>query len=295
MMDRYLIRYFLAVVETGSFSRAATSVNVTQPTMSAGIAKLEGQLGTAVFRRNNRRVHLTEAGSKFLPFARRIESEFNRALATIQEVEPVTNLRIGVLNTISSQLVSRSLTAMIQKDPTLRIEIVDGSERELMANVAKNRIDVAVTLIERGGGQFREELLFEEGYSVAMREDPASTSLTTVSAEDIAGRVMIVRRNCEVLPETSRFFTERGVRPFFAYRSAQDDRVMAMVAAGLGLTIVPRSHVTAGVKLVELVGFNLTRKIGLSFSNVAEIEQLRGLSGFQAFVESLIEGGKIAS
>ncbi|RYG01519.1 MAG: LysR family transcriptional regulator, partial [Caulobacteraceae bacterium] len=71
MMDRYLLRYFLAIVETGNFSRAAARENVAQPTLSAGIAKLEGQLQARLFDRTNRRVHLTQAGSRFLVHARR--------------------------------------------------------------------------------------------------------------------------------------------------------------------------------------------------------------------------------
>ena len=71
-MDRYLLRYFLAVAELGSFSRAAAKVNVTQPTLSVGIAKLEEQVGARLFERTTRRVSLTPAGSRFLPRARRI-------------------------------------------------------------------------------------------------------------------------------------------------------------------------------------------------------------------------------
>ena len=68
-MDRYLLRYFLAIVETGNFSRAAARENVAQPTLSAGIAKLEGQLQARLFDRTNRRVHLTQAGSRLSGFS----------------------------------------------------------------------------------------------------------------------------------------------------------------------------------------------------------------------------------
>ena len=57
IMDSYLIRYFLAVVEAGNFSRAAAQANVSQPTLSVGVAKLERQLGAQLFDRTNRRVH----------------------------------------------------------------------------------------------------------------------------------------------------------------------------------------------------------------------------------------------
>src|SRR3546814_7626941 len=78
-MDRYQIRYFLAVVETGNFSKAAARVNVAQPTLSVGIAKLEAALGAKLFQRSSRRVHLTDSGSRFLPHARQIMQDYNLA------------------------------------------------------------------------------------------------------------------------------------------------------------------------------------------------------------------------
>jgi DNA-binding transcriptional LysR family regulator len=62
MIDRYQLRYFLAVADHGNFSRAAAHCNVAQPTLSVGIAKLEKDLGTQLFIRNSRRVQLTGAG-----------------------------------------------------------------------------------------------------------------------------------------------------------------------------------------------------------------------------------------
>ena len=61
MVDRYLLRYFLAVIDYGNFSKAAAQCHVSQPTLSVGIAKLEQGLGRPLFRRTNRRVELTEA------------------------------------------------------------------------------------------------------------------------------------------------------------------------------------------------------------------------------------------
>lgn len=74
---------------------------------------------------------------------------------------------------------------------------------------------------------------------------------------------MIARRACEVLADTSRFFTQHGVRPLFALRSANDDRVMAMVRAGLGVTVAPRSLGRDGVAMVNIRGFRPVRRIGL--------------------------------
>ena len=95
MMERYLIRYFLAVVDHGNFSRAAAECNVSQPTLSVGVAKLEEALRTRLFVRTNQRVQLTEAGTRFLAHARRIEREFNLAQAAMDGSTPRPILRLG--------------------------------------------------------------------------------------------------------------------------------------------------------------------------------------------------------
>ena len=81
---------------------------------------------------------------------------------------------------------------------------------------------------------------------------------------------MIVRRHCEMLSETSRHFIERGVRPHFAYRATNDERVLQLVAAGLGVTVMPDCYVGAGVARPRLAGFDVRRTIGLVYGAQAE-------------------------
>jgi LysR family hydrogen peroxide-inducible transcriptional activator len=100
MIDRYLLRYFLAVIDCGGFSKAAKQLNVAQPTLSVGIRKLERLLGAPVFNRNSKRVQITDAGSRLAAHARRIENEFNLAEAAVANLKPVRALRLGVLSTL---------------------------------------------------------------------------------------------------------------------------------------------------------------------------------------------------
>lgn len=293
MIDRYLIRYFLAVVDLGTFSRAADRMSVTQPTLSAGIAKLEKLLGAQLFHRTSRRVHLTDAGTRFLPHARQIESEFNRALASVTGLQAGSMIRIGVLNTISSTLVANAVRQLMSKEGGVRIEIVDGAERELVNHLARRRVDVALTLVARGGDRFEEDNLFDEGYGVAMPSSHPMAGKGELQAEDLADSVMIVRRHCEALSETSRYFTERGVRPFFAYRSDQDDRVLAMISSGLGLTVMPDHHHHDGVLRSRLSGFGHRRQIGFLHPDIASRETLEADSGFQAFREAVLQFAKV--
>ncbi|AUW56761.1 LysR family transcriptional regulator [Sphingobium sp. SCG-1] len=270
MIDRYQLRYFLAVVDNGNFSRAAAQCNVSQPTLSVGIAKLERSVGAPLFVRTNRRVQLTQAGVRFLGHARRIESEFNLAQQSLTETAISPVVRLGLLRSISGDMLSSIVAEMLRLDPDAQIEIIEGSERELTAQVARGRVDCALTLVGRGADRFLEEPLFEEGYALALPASHPLASQSVVQAEALADNVMIVRRHCEALSETSRHFTERGVRPHFAYRSTNDERVLQLVAAGLGVTVMPESFKATGVVRPRFSGFDLTRTVGLIYGAASE-------------------------
>lgn len=263
MLDRYLLRYFLAVVDQGNFSRAAGACNVSQPTLSVGIAKLERELGHALFVRSNQRVELTDAGARFLVHARRIEREFNVATQSMGLSIDLPSFRLGAIGSLPGALIA-SAVAEVQPGRTHRFELLFGTERELAGHLAKGRIDLALTLVDRGAERFAERPIVTEGYSLALSAAHPLAAEASIAPERLANETMIVRRHCEALSETSRFFTERGVRPHFALRSTNDERVLDMVAAGLGLTVMPDCYRRDDVARPRLPGFDVRRTIGWS-------------------------------
>jgi LysR family hydrogen peroxide-inducible transcriptional activator len=267
MIDRHHLRYFLAVVDAGNFSKAARQVNVTQPTLSVGIAKLEGDLGARVFLRNNQRVQLTPAGVALLAHARTIEGEFNALETRLTDARPSRPLRIGVLSTLPTRLTCQLVSSVRASAAPEPVELVEGAERDLVARLQRDRIDVALTLVRDGDRRFGAEILFEEGYGVVLPDWHDLAGLAEIRGDLLANETMIVRRQCEVLAETSRYFTERGVRPRFSFRSTNDDRVMSLVKAGLGITVAAESYAGDGLRVVRLAGFNPRRRIGLAFAS----------------------------
>lgn len=267
MIDRYLLRYFLAVIDHGNFSRAAEQCNVSQPTLSVGIAKLERMLGRPLFHRTNRRVELTPAGAHFAVHARRIEAEFNLAEAAVAGQGRRRTLRLGVLATIPSRFIAGFVAA--PRDAEEQVELVEGRERDLLDRLARGRIDAALTLLRPDNDRYERETLWREGYGLALPEDHVLAGEAVIAAEALADNVMIVRRNCEVLAETSHHFTTRGVRPFFAARTTSDDRALALVAAGLGVTVMPEGHAAPGVVRARLAGFDHVREVGLLYADHA--------------------------
>jgi DNA-binding transcriptional LysR family regulator len=270
MVDRYLLRYFLAVIDCGSFSKAAKQLNVAQPSLSVGIGKLERLLGAPLFQRTSKRVHITDAGSRLAAHARRIENEFNLAQAAVANLRPARSLRLGVISTFPISHIADTFKAAKRSADAERLQILTGNERELLQRLGRGQLDAALTIIRPDSSRFVGEGLFSEAYALAMCETHPLAAEACIAAEDLADNPMIVRRHCEVLSETSRHFTERGVRPFFAFRGTNDEQVLALVRAGLGVTVMPACYTTAGVVRPSLSGFTLGRRIGFLYAGHAE-------------------------
>lgn len=262
MIDRYLLRYFLAVVDTGSFSKGAAQVNVTQPTLSVGIAKLEKLCGVTLFHRSSQRVHLTEAGSRLVAHARRIENDFNVAIKSVASAASAQVVRLGILSTIPTAMLERIAVEHRRRDDQGQIEIVEGSERDLVTRLARGRIDLAVTVL-RPHLEWRSELLYRERYVLAMPRWHRLAGAEAIRPEDLAEETMIIRRHCEALSETSRYFVEHGVRPRFSFRTTNDDKALALVRAGLGITVMPEGYRDPEISQPRLAGLELARDIGL--------------------------------
>jgi DNA-binding transcriptional LysR family regulator len=265
-MDWYLLRYFLAVAELGNFSRAAGQMNVTQPTLSAGIAKLEKQLGHRLFDRDKRRVSLTAAGSRFLAHARRIAHDHEVALRDISETPRQRILRVGILATLPTTIIERLVAAHARQENAEQLELIDGNERDLKTRLEDRRIDLAFTIINSHSERFAYEALGWEDYVLVAPSGHRFAGSLMVNAEDLAEDAMIIRQHCEVLAATSRYFTQRGVRPRFGVKTTNDDRALALVRAGLGVTVMPQSFQAPGICQIRLAGFDLRRQIGLIYA-----------------------------
>lgn len=273
-MELYLLRYFLAVVENGSFTKAAIACLITQPTLSAGIKRLEDQMGVSLFVRNNKRVSLTTAGSRFLPRAKAILHEVNMAAAEIASTEQASVLRLGILQTLPAALVARLLSGFSAEHPGVRFDLYDGSEQELLNRLDERGLDYALSL--RRVDDDTSLPLFEEGYKLALSVNHRLAGERIIRGEDLSNESMIVRSRCEVLSETSRHFTDRNVRPPLVYRTAQDERALSMVGAGVGVTVMPDSYETPDVVRIAMRDFNPRRTVALFLPRFTLPDRLAG-------------------
>lgn len=261
MMKRAQLRQFLAVVETGNFTRAAERLAISQPTLSAAIAELERLAGTRLFLRERRQVRLTEAGARLVNHARAIEREFRAAEAAFAEAPlPLSPLRLGVVPSIATSTLSSLARSFAGPQPLV---LSEGTDAELRRRLGEAQVDTILTLLRPEDADRPSMTLLEEGYRVLLPEDHALAGAALLDASDVAAETMIARRSCEILGETSRWFTQRGVRPPFFLRSSNDDRCIEMVRAGMGVTTAPQSLAREGVVAVALAEYEFRRTIGL--------------------------------
>lgn len=261
MIKRGHIRQFLALVDAGSFTHAAARIHLTQPTLSAGIAELERMVGARLFVRDRRQVRLTEAGGRFLAVARGLERDFRRLDDFGRAAQGEwPDLKLGVLSSLAAPVFAAALGAL---SADFRLELIDGQDADLRGQLASGRIQAALTLLREGEEGPACAFLLSEPYVMFAQAGHPLAERDLVEPEDLASEIMIARRSCEMLAATSRFFTAKGVRPRFAYRSTDDARCMALVAMGQGLTTAPLSHGIAGVTALRVRGYDFSRRIGL--------------------------------
>lgn len=261
MMKRTHLRQFLALVETGNFTRAAERLGVAQPTLSAAIAELERIAGTRLFLRDRRQVRLTDAGARLVTHARAIEREFRAAESTFADAPAlVAPLRLGVIPSISTAMLSDIVRHWATSQP---LALIEGTDAELRRKLGEGQADAILTLLRPEDADRPSLPLLEEGYRLFLPEGHMLAGAALLSARDVAAETMIARRSCEILGETSRWFTQRSVRPSFFLRSANDDRCMEMVRAGMGVTTAPQSLMRSGLVSVPLVDYDFRRTLGL--------------------------------
>ncbi|MHB9880418.1 LysR family transcriptional regulator [Pacificimonas sp. ICDLI1SI03] len=284
MISRVQIRHFLAVVDSGSFTRAAELIHVTQPSLSSGVAELERQLGTKLLIRDKKRIQLTEAGSRFLVHARRIQREFRLAEEKIGQVStPAEPLRLGLIDTLASALVERIVCEYLGLPDALPLIVKEGREAEIARALSNHEVDAALTILDSQMQAAGAVALVDEPYVLMVPDSHPIAGRGRVAPEEVSGEIMIARRSCEVLVETSKFFTSHGIRPPFSLRSPNDDRVLRMVRAGLGITVAPLSSRIDGVSAVELATFDRRRTIGFAWlepegADMSAISALRGIA-----------------
>ena len=248
-MQIHQLRYFCAVARTGGFTRAAQQEHLAQPSLSQQIRKLEDELGTRLFDRLGRTVRLTSFGETFLPRAEAILRQVADAKQEIEEMAGVERgkLVIGSIPTVAPYFLPGCLATFGRKFPQIRINVVEELTAELLDRVQDGTIDLAFLVLPVTGSQFVcHELLREKLYLVVPRNHRIA-SQSTAHLKQIEGDPFLLLKEGHCFRENTLSACGRArVQPNVVFETGQFATILAMVAAGAGVSVVPAMAVQPG-------------------------------------------------
>ena len=229
MLDPLLLRSFVAIIDTGSFTRAGERVHLTQSTISQQIRRLEQQLGCPLLDRSGRQVVATAEGEKLLGLARRILALL--AQAEEQVSEGSLQLSLGVPEDFAAGAITPVLAAFARDYPEVRLEVQSGLSHEIWQRFEAGELDLALVKQTRGKGSplasWREPLVWVDSRDWPARErDPLP--LVVFPSEGLYRRQMT-----EALDGLGR-------RWRIAYVSASLASLQGAVSAGIGVSLLPK-------------------------------------------------------
>ncbi|MCU0532769.1 MAG: LysR family transcriptional regulator [Hydrococcus sp. Prado102] len=273
-MDLYQIRYFLAIAQTGSFTKAAERLFVSQPSLSAGIKKLEQELGVKLFERGGRRAILTPAGKFFLGKATNILNEYQVTLRELKEFHHQPTLRLGVLQAMRIASLAGLIRDFQTQHPHMPIELLDGTIEDLNQWLEDGEIDLVMTVLDARKEPKTSLALFAQRRLLAVPESHPFAQRKTVRLIELDEQPYIDRIHCELCKETRQLFESKNIHPRIVYRANREEWTLALVAAGLGLAIMPEWSNTPAVVYIPIVDLSLQRTVGLVWRSRHESEAI---------------------
>jgi DNA-binding transcriptional LysR family regulator len=262
-MNLVFIRYFLAVADTGNFTTAAERCHVTQPTLSAGVARLEEEIGARLFDRG-RRSGLSAAGQRLLPHARAMVEAWRLARAESRSSRRTRLLRIALASTLPIAAAMHWLTAA-QRQIAFDVEISEGTAEAVAERWRRGRCDIALFPARHPINAANAVSLWREPYLLAAAASHLIATRDRWSVKDLADTPFVLRAACEAYDEAQRTFAGDGVRPRAVLRSADEERCAAAVLAGLGVSLMPRSLLRPGLAAAEIREVVLERRVMLGW------------------------------
>jgi LysR family transcriptional regulator, cell division regulator len=238
-MDAGDLRIFEAVARTGAINRAAAELNTVQSNVTARIRHLEEELGTSLFHRHSRGVTLTPAGQRLLPYAMRSAQLFAEARhAVLDDGTPKGPLAVGSLETTAALRLAPILWRFAQSHPDVDMTLKTGTSAELVDLVLERRLEGAFVCGPVNHPELIEEVVFREELVVVTA--PSVASLDTLFAQREVKSV-VLRLGCSYRQRLETVFAERGIVGLRWLEFGTIDGIVACVAAGIGISMLPRA------------------------------------------------------
>jgi LysR family hydrogen peroxide-inducible transcriptional activator len=251
MMNLRDLQYVVAVADHAHFGHAASACNVSQPTLSGQISKLELELGIEIFSRAGRTVRATDAGEQIIAHAR-------RALAASRDIvdcaranrDPLSGrLRLGVIPTIAPYLMPYVLPAAAEFLPNAPLVLVEDTTAHIVPLVIEGKLDAAIIATEEDASQLQSIDLFDERFWLAMPANHPLVALREVNASDIDPKSLLLLTDGHCLRDQAAELCnhpQAGQGAMADMRASSLETLLHITAAGLGVTLLPQLAVECG-------------------------------------------------
>lgn len=239
------MRAIVALAEELHFARAARKLDISQPALSQKIQKVETEIGFSLFDRGQRHVELTPAGAGLVNDLPDLLSRIDAVLARAGRIARGDEgfLRVGFIENASFHLVPHVITRLRRRFPAAQIELVEMISPDMSDALARGDIDVALTRplpVDR----LRVREVMREGYFVALSDSDPLVRQDTVPVRALGGMTFIAaagRKSTYLRHQFAGLFERHGFELGIGQEVNQLPAIIALVAAGGGFTILPRS------------------------------------------------------
>ncbi|QYX57424.1 LysR family transcriptional regulator [Roseovarius sp. SCSIO 43702] len=235
------LEYLLACVDEGSVAGAAARLNVSQPTISVAIAKLEARLGVQLLLRHHAQgVTLTGAGADLVPMARNLVAQAEDLGRAAQEAGQGVRgrLRVGALSTLAPKVLPRVIRVMGERHPGVAVDIREGGQAEILRSLYAGRLDLAVLYDIDLPPDLALETMPAQSPYVALPEGHRLAEREEIALEDLVDEPLILLDMPPSRDFFLNFFRARGLEPRIAQTSPSMEVVRGLVAQGLGYSIL---------------------------------------------------------
>jgi len=266
-MNLQELRYLVAVADQRHFGRAAEACNVSQPTLSSQIKKLEDELGVVLLERTNKRVALTPVGAQIVEHAQKALKEAGQMEAVARAAkDPLLGpLKLGAIPTLAPYLLPLIFKPLKQQYPGLTIELWEDQTQALVEGLRNHRLDAALLATETDTPEITELVLFDEPLLAALPRNHRLAGAKKVDEGELAGELLVLAEgHClanQALAACGAKDAWHGhVRTGLqgSMQAATLDTVVNLVAAGYGATLIPalatESLGQRGIVLIPLAG-----------------------------------------
>lgn len=241
MLDSDQLRTFLAIADTGSFTKAADVVHKTQSAVSMQMKRLEERLGRSIFERDGRSSKLTDDGERLLDYARRIVRLNSECVASFADTDLVGRVRLGLPDDYADRYLPEILATFSQSNPRAEVTVVCEPTPMLVAQVGDGELDLAIITHVDGRGQ-SEVLRSEQLLWV--------TSARHCVQDEAVLPLALGRSTCNWRSSALAALEESGRRFRVAYVSWNSTAVGAAVLAGLAVSVLPESAIKPGMRIL---------------------------------------------